>query len=89
MEQESFLKNPENKWQDEYVGMPEYNNKPQEDPKITATFKFKSQEDFDEFHKFIKEGLYNGAKVFDGMQRKDKKSTWYPLKEKASKYKYV
>jgi len=36
----------------------------------------------------IKQHLYNGQKVFDGMQRKDKKSTWYPLNVKASKYRY-
>jgi hypothetical protein len=77
-----------NDWKDHYIGMPEYNNKIQDEPFIVATFKFRCQEDFDEFNKLIKQHLYNGEKVFDGMQRKDKKSTWYPLNTKASKYRY-
>jgi len=32
--------------------------------------------------------LYKGEKPFDGMQRKDMKSTWFPLKEKPNKYTY-
>lgn len=77
-----------NDWKEHYIDMPEYNNVKQDDPFIVATFKFRCQEDFDHFNKVIKEYLYDGEKVFDGMQRKDKKSAWYPLNEKASKYKY-
>ena len=40
------------------------------------------------FKETVKKHLYDGEKCFDGMQRKDKKQAWYPLKEKASKYKY-
>lgn len=83
-----FEEEQKNIWQEHYIGMPEYNNHKQEDPYIIATFKFRNQEDFDQFNKLIKEHLYNGEKVFDGMQRKDKKSTWYPLNIKGSKYKY-
>jgi hypothetical protein len=79
----------ENKWQEHYIGMPEYNNVVQDEPLITATFKFKTQEDFDEFNRLLKLHIYDGQRVFDGMQRKDKKNAWYPLKTKASKYKYV
>jgi hypothetical protein len=77
-----------NNIQDHYQNLPEYNNIKEPEPFIEVKFRFKNQEDFDHFHKLIKEHLYNGQKVFDGMQRKDKKSTWYPLKEKGSKYVY-
>jgi hypothetical protein len=79
----------ENLWEEHYVGMPEYNNVREPDPLITATFKFRTQEDFEEFNKLIKQHLYDGERVFDGMQRKDVKSTWYPLRCKASKYRFV
>lgn len=72
-----------------YIGMPEYNNEKQKDPLITATFKFRSEEDFEEFKKLLKTHIYNGVKPFDGMQKKDRKQAWYPHKEKASKYFYV
>lgn len=74
---------------DLYIGMPEYNNHNQEAPVITATFKFRTEEDYEEFKELIKQHIYNGVKPFDGMQRKEKKQAWYPHKEKASKYVYV
>lgn len=89
MELNLFEEENINDWKKEWVGMPEYNNVRQEDPYITATFKFKNQEDFDKFNKLIKEHLYNGEKVFDGMQRKEVKSTWYPLPIKANKFIYT
>lgn len=73
----------------EWVGMPEYNNKVAKEPMITATFKFRNQADFDEFNRLLRCYVYGGAKVFDGMQRKTVKSTWFPLKEKASGYRYL
>jgi len=73
-------------WQEEWKGMPEYNNVKKEEPFITATFKFRNQEDFETFNTFLKEKLYKERKIFDGMQTKTKKSTWFPLNEKASKY---
>ncbi len=79
----------ENKWQDHWKSMPEYNNVIQEKPAVIATFKFRKQEDFEEFNLLIKKHLYNGEKVFDGMQRKEVKSTWYPLAQKASKFVYT
>ena len=78
----------ENRWEEHYVGMPEYNNVCEPDPLITATFKFRTQEDFEQFNKLIKQHLYDGERVFDGMQRKDVKSSWYPLREKPSKYRF-
>ena len=75
-----------NDWQKHYIDMPEYNNVKQEEPAIEVVFKFRNQEDFNEFHDLIKKHLYNGKRVFDGMQRKNKKNIWYPLNEKASKY---
>ena len=87
-EQSTLIPDDRNDWRKEWVGMPEYNNAPQAEPLITATFKFRTEEDFLKFNKLIKEHLYNNEKPFDGMQRKTVKSTWYPLKEKASKYRY-
>ena len=77
-----------NDWQDEWVGMPEYNNVTFPPPFITATFKFRNQEDFEYFNKFLKDNLYDGEKVFDGRQTKTVKSGWFPLYEKASNYRY-
>ena len=78
-----------NDWKKDWVGMPEYNNVHKQDAFITATFKFRNEEDFIEFNKKIKEHLYDGERVFDGMQRKDIKSTWYPLTERPSKFFYA
>ena len=78
-----------NDWEQEYIEMPEYNNKKQPDPLIIATFKFRNEEDYLEFKNIIQKYAYEGEKVFDGMQQKDKKSSWYPHKEKASKYEYL
>jgi hypothetical protein len=77
-----------NDLKEHYVGLPEYDNIKEAPPEITATFKFKTKEDFDVFHQKVKEVLYNGERVFDGMQKKDVKSSWYPLKVKGSKYGY-
>lgn len=78
----------ENNWKDEWKDMPEYDNVPDILPVITATFKFRTEEDFELFKETIQEQLYHGEKPFDGMQRKDVKSTWFPLKEKANKFRY-
>lgn len=78
----------QNKWEEHYVGMPEYNNVRESEPEVVVTFKFRRKEDFEEFNKLIKEHLYDGEKVFDGMQRKDSKSAWYPLRDKPSKYRF-
>lgn len=75
-------------WTEEWVGMPEYLNSEANDPVITATIKFRSQADFDLFLNLVKCHLYDGEKPFDGMQSVDKKTTWFPLREKASKYRY-
>jgi len=71
-----------------WIGMPEYNNIREPDPEITATFKFKNEKDFLLFNDLLKKYIFKCRKVFDGMQRKDKKQAWFPLKEKASKYEY-
>lgn len=70
-------------------GMPEYDNIKEGPPLITVTLKFKSQEDFEEFNSLMKEHIYKERKVFDGMQRKDKKQAWFPLKKKGSSYEYI
>lgn len=89
MENVQLFDDKTNDWQKEWVGMPEYDNKPQVPAAITATFKFRTVEDFEKFKAVVQEQLYAGQKVFDGMQRKDVKSAWYPLKEKASSLRYL
>ena len=89
MQSNLFGDNKENSWEEEYKDMPEYNNIKQPKPIITATFKFRNEEDFLRFKDAVQKHLYNGNKVFDGMQSKERKNAWYPHKEKASKYKYV
>ena len=71
-------------WQD----MPEYNNINMPKPEITATFKFRSKDDFEIFKELIGKHLYNNERVFDGMQRETIKSAWYPPHNKASGYIY-
>jgi len=78
----------ENSWKDEWIDMPEYNNIITAPPVIVAVIKFRNESDFKLFNDTIKKYLYDGEKPFDGMQRKNVKSTWFPLKEKASKYIY-
>jgi len=73
----------------EYIGMPEYNNTEQPPPFITATFKFRNESDFLHFKKKVQHHLYDGVRVFDGMQKKKIKQAWYPHVEKASKYIYI
>ena len=75
-------------WQKEWVSMPEYKNVKQPPPKITATFKFRNEEDYNTFKDKVKKYLYNNKKVFDGTQTIDKKQAWFPLREKDSKYCY-
>tara|TARA_Y100001937_G_scaffold127573_1_gene200224 strand:- start:1002 stop:2171 length:1170 start_codon:yes stop_codon:yes gene_type:complete len=78
-----------NDWKKHWVNMPKYNNIKRPEPEVTAKFNFKTQEDYDEFHKLIKKHIYDGKKVFDGMQKKDAKTTWFPLEEKSSSYIYT
>jgi len=87
--QSSFVAEDENNIEEHWVGMPEYNNVFQEKPVITATIKFASEKDFLEFNELLKKYVYKTNKVFDGMQRKEEKSAWFPLKEKASNYIYT
>ena len=75
-------------WRTEWVGMPAYDNIEVAPPAITATFKFRNEEDFQEFNRLIREHIYGGQRVFDGTQRKDVKSTWYPLNVRGSEYQY-
>lgn len=79
----------ENKSEDEWVGMPDYNNLDYPEPAVIVTFKFLTQEDYQAFYELIKEKIFNGEKPFDGRQEKNSKTAWYPPKEKASNYVYV
>jgi len=75
-------------WQKEWKGMPEYNNQ-KEEPLLTATFKFRTENDFTAFMEVVKRELYEGKRVFDGNQEKDKKSAWFPLASRPSEMVYV
>lgn len=76
-------------WQEEWVGMPEYNNPKPKDAEFIAEFKFKTKEDFEHFTEVIKNELYDGERVFDGNQGKSKKMAWYPLPPRPSKFIYI
>jgi len=75
-------------WKEEWKGMPEYNNPGRAEPEITATFKFRNKEDYDEFHSLVKEHVFKG-RVFDGMQKNNAKQAWFPRLDKASNYLWV
>ena len=89
MKQKEFFAEDNQSIEDLYTDMPEYNNAKQPNAEITATFKFRNQEDYEKFHKLIKNHVYKTNKVFDGMQKKDKKQAWFPLKEKPSNFYYL
>ncbi len=76
-------------WENEWVGMPEYNNAKQDAPCVKATFKFRNESDFAIFKSLVKKHIYNNQKVFDGQQKITEKQAWYPLREKDSKYFYT
>jgi len=78
----------ENNWQEHYSGMPEYNNVKDKEPEVVAKFKFKTKEDFELFNSLLKEHVFKCNKIFDGMQRKNDYQSWFPHKEKGSKYIY-
>ena len=71
-----------------WQAMPEYDNRDEPEPAITATFKFRTEEDYELFNELLKEFVYKTNKVFDGMQRKEAKQAWFPLKEKGYSYEY-
>ena len=76
-------------WEEYWEDMPEYDNNNIGQPEVMVVIKFRNIEDFDEFHTLLKNHIFNGEKVFDGMQRQTRKTTWYPLNRKASKYVYI
>ena len=46
-------------WQEHWVALPEYSNKKQPDPVITATFKFRNATDYELFKNKVKEHIYD------------------------------
>lgn len=74
---------------DLYTGMPEYQNQKEEEPLITALFKFSKVEDYEDFKNKVSKSLFDGEKVFDGMQKLTEKQSWYPHKQKASNFIYI
>jgi hypothetical protein len=73
----------------EWKNMPEYNNTQEKEPEITVKIKFRNITDYEKFNQLLKKKVYKCNKVFDGMQEDTKKQAWYPLKEKASMYRYI
>lgn len=83
------LQDEGNDWKKEWIDMPEYiNNKPLP-PEITATFKFRNKEDFDMFMEVVKINLYNNKRVFDGKQKKNEYTAWYPIDSRPSDNIYI
>lgn len=78
-----------NNWEDHYIGMPEYNNIKPLPPEIIATFKFRNKEDFDLFMEVVKSKLFNNKRVFDGKQKKNEYSAWFPLDQRPSENVYI
>jgi len=76
-------------WTEEYIGMPEYINTKPLPPEITATFKFKNKDDYDSFMEIVQSKLYNGKRVFDGKQKKNEYSAWFPLPPRPSEHIYI
>lgn len=77
-----------NVWEEEWREMPEYNNVKRPEPVIEAVFKFETEEDYKDFLEKIRP-LFEDGKPFDGMQRKNRKSTWYPHRPRGSAYRVV
>lgn len=78
-----------NNWKDEYKGMPEYEHERNIEPLVVAKFKFRTREEFDEFHAIVKKYLYNDERVFDGNQKKNDYQAWYPLPPRPKTFMYV
>lgn len=85
----NFQDEKKHDWKDEWIDMPEYNNSKPIPPEITATFKFRNKEDFDLFIEVVKEKLFNNKRVFDGKQKKNEYSAWYPLDSRPSENIYI
>ena len=81
--------NDKSNWKDEWIGMPEYNNSKPIDPEITATFKFRNKDDFDLFMETVKTKLFDNKRVFDGKQKKNEYSAWFPLDSRPSENIYI
>ena len=76
-------------WRKEWVGMPEFTSH-RVDPELTATVKFRTVEDFEEFKRLNKKYVFDGATIFaGGGQFEDSKQTWYPALEKMSVQQYL
>ena len=51
-----------------WEGMPEFTQHEEPDPVITATFKFRTEEDFDVFKKKVQKHIFNNTGPFRGEQ---------------------
>tara|TARA_R100001443_G_scaffold102651_1_gene110888 strand:- start:272 stop:1411 length:1140 start_codon:yes stop_codon:yes gene_type:complete len=77
-------------WRKEYVNMPTYaNDKNKQKPEITATFKFRNKENYIKFMSIVKDKLYDNKRVFDGNQKINEYSAWYPLNIRPSEKEWI
>lgn len=84
-----FNEEKKHNWKDEWIDMPEFNNIKPLPPEILATFKFRNKEDFDYFMEIVKINLFNNKRVFDGKQKKNDYSAWFPLESRPSENIYI
>jgi hypothetical protein len=76
-------------WQSEWDGMPEYDNRDLTKSEVVVTLHFASTEDYERFEALLREHLYAGRRPFDGRQRKDAKTAWWPPLPKGSDFVWV
>lgn len=73
---------------DDWVGMPEYVMEKEIKPMYTATFKFRTKEDYEVFKEKARKHIFDDQKMFDGNQGEFDKQAWFPLNERPSNFYY-
>lgn len=72
-----------------WKAMPEYDNVDQTKVAKQVTFKFETEAHYDEFISRFQAEFFDGHRVFNGRQKKDSKTGWWPRREKDSNWEYV
>ena len=84
------LKSLGGNYEKEWINMPSYNNDTSKNkPEITATFKFRNKQDYLNFMKVVKEKCFDNKRVFDGNQKVNEYSAWFPLNARPSEKEWV
>jgi hypothetical protein len=76
-------------WRDHWDGMPEYANRDLTKAVVVVKLYFSSHDDFQSFEARLRDHLYEGRKPFDGRQRKDAKTSWWPPLPKGTDYEWA